>query len=84
MIRYVGALLPTPMPIFRSPGPILTRRVPFLFDILYDAFFVGAVLLFSVAIIWFIKWWGLRWIVGRRHIFETFILRFFIPASVSL
>jgi hypothetical protein len=44
----------------------------FLFDILYGVFFVGAVLLFTVVVIWFIKWSGLRWIDVASPYFHDF------------
>jgi hypothetical protein len=49
----------------------------FLFDILYSVFFVGAVLLFGVVIIWFIKWSGLRWIDVASPYFRDFYSPYF-------
>jgi hypothetical protein len=44
----------------------------FLFDILYGVFFVGAALLFTVVVIWFIKWSDLRWIDVASPYFRDF------------
>jgi len=44
----------------------------FLFDTLDGLFFVGAALLISVVIIWFIKWSGLRWIDVASPFFRDF------------
>lgn len=44
----------------------------FLFDILYGVFFVGAVVLFAVVVIWFIKWSGVRWIDVASPYFHGF------------